>query len=125
MTSGIILKLLRELSVFISSLITCSILPLRALHYAHGIVFEDPLADGVFEGGVQQIVIMQNRLLTVAVLAQVIVEAVNEARLAVGERDLFVKVGTVLDSLLFLGSHTKRNDTVFVFFIIHRVKSFL
>ena len=47
---------------------------LRALHSVHGIVFEDLLADGVFEGGVQQIVIMQNRLLTVAVLAQVIVE---------------------------------------------------
>lgn len=46
---------------------------LRALHSVHGIVFEDLLADGVFEGGVQQIVIMQNRLLAVAVLAQVIV----------------------------------------------------
>ena len=48
-------------------------LRLRALHSVHGIVFEDLLADGVFEGGVQQIVIMQNRLLTVAVLSQVIV----------------------------------------------------
>lgn len=65
---------------------------LRALHSVHGIVFKDLLADGVFEGGVQQIVIMQNRLLTVAVLAQVIVEAVNESWLAVGKRDLFVKV---------------------------------
>ena len=36
--------------------------------------------------------IMQDRLLTVAVLAQVIVEAVNEAGLAVGERDLPVKI---------------------------------
>ena len=67
-------------------------LRLWALHSVHGIVFEDLLADGVFEGGVQQIVIMQDRLLAVAVLAQVIVEAVNEAGLAVGERDLFVKV---------------------------------
>ena len=68
------------------------LLRLRTLHSVHGIVFEDLLADGVFEGGVQQIVIMQNRLLAVAVLSLVIVEAVNEAGLAVGERDLFVKV---------------------------------
>ena len=46
---------------------------LWALHSVHGIVFEDLLADGVFEGGVQQIVIMQDRLLAVAVLSQVIV----------------------------------------------------
>ena len=36
---------------------------------------------------------MQNRLLAVTVLAQVIVEAVNEPGLAVGERGLPVKVG--------------------------------
>ena len=36
-----------------------------------------------------------------------------------------ITVGMVLDPLLFFSSHAKRNDTVFVFFIIHIVKSFL
>ena len=65
-------------------------------------MFEDLLAYGVFEGGVQQIVIMQDRLLAVAVLAQIIVEAVNEARLAVGERDLFVKDFAIFPLTLLL-----------------------
>ena len=37
--------------------------------------------------------------------------------------ELIVTVGTVLDPLLFLGCHAKRNDTVFVFFFHSKVLS--
>ena len=39
--------------------VTDEFLDLRTLHSVHGIVFDDLLSDGVFEGGVEQIVVPQ------------------------------------------------------------------
>ena len=50
------------------------------------------MTDGILEGGVKQIVIVKHSLLAVAVLAQVIIEAVDQSRLAIGKGDLDVEV---------------------------------